>query len=839
MEYKELASQQASSEEKRKFFMKLDSQILEVLIREGYTTIQIKAALMRHSPVLRNQNQTFIDFYIHQQVFEQTEQTKSDKKTTIPAEKAYMREKVRNAAKIMNFYLKFDRSIACQLFDQGKEIKNVQEGILKSSLFSHEIQDPKLIRNYCDQVMEGINWERILRSGKVAALAEDLYLKKSANIQNKYAGYAGSKYNEFREGKVILPMMVQDGFFPEIIAEVLCKCSRNENAKKDQDYARKIVEQCKKVKEAYLAIACADPHHLQSHVDCYRLFAKEYMQKMHIEMLNGKAEQKIIQRMFGEQFKREEILKVLREASPVAIEPGRKPEKYIAVILAVTEKSYAKKMAYAKENYPQTVALYEEKIQQRQQLLAKKNLDIEHNRSYYDGIIVRELLEMKQYIPNIIKAIVEKSPQAIKKSAFSKNKTPEGYAKWIVLTAQKALSAEKAILGYRGKLLPQKIKDSYQNLLRLGYQAQDLYRAAIKERIQVYPSVALSLNASYVDKDVCEKLLTKYPDFKLDDLKNALYEVSPRAQMPGISAEYPDLVVDEVVKRLKKSREQENRVKDVQREYLHQCGLASEGVELEANMLAYHDGRAALTMLNDGVDQTEIRNAIASGAEILHQKHPDDYAEKIMWQVEKVQQRIQEAKEYVAQQAPQNAVEECQQRLHNYYEQRKFISSSIDAAIAVEMMLLGAYQDCEIKEAIKEYSPIAVEPGRGDKYGEFIEEKARETVREEHRKLKQYTPVPRLEKEESAQKEYAHHVTELKNYIHLPLTASMDLMIAHTMLNQGFKEKELSAAFDHSVCAKNQKNYGADIVRDAKKNLTRENEQVLDRGREIQRIISN
>lgn len=827
LEYKEFAAEQANLEEKRQFYTAMDAKISQTLLNEGYSIEQIKEALLRQSPILRNQNKAFIDSYIQQIVPRPNTPKKSP---SLPAGQAYRREKIRHAETIMQFCLHFDRNIACRLLDKGRTMKEVQKGILEKSLFCSEIQDAQLNQVYCDKVLDGINRERLQRLGNRFDLAQDVYLQKTATLQHKYDGYNGSNYNEFQEGNVVISMMMQAGIPAAVITEVLQKNSRNKTIQKDPGYVQRIIEQCEKVKQAYLAILNADPRQAHTPVNTYRLFAKKYMQSMHIEIINGKDEQKIVQRMFNKPFTREEIHQALQAASPVAIEPGRQPGKYITTVLTAVEESYAKSKAQAKENYQLTVALYEEKMQQKQHLFTQKKTQIDHNRSYYDGIIVRELLEMKQYIPHIIKTIVEKIPQT---AIPQHNKTPEEYAKWLIAAAQKVIAAEKKILGYKGKLLPnQQDKGSYQMLLRLGYTAKDIYQAAIKERIQTYPSVALSLSADFIDKDACEKILTKYPDFSLDDLKYTIQDNSPRSQMPGISSEYPELVIREAEQRIEKTREQENQAKDIQREYLRQCGLANEGVEPEANMVAYHDGRAALRMIVKGIDRTEILNSIAAGAE-PQQKDPDAYAKKIMQQVEKVKHRLEEVKTYSPTRPPQNASEEYQRRLAETYEQRKYISSSIDASIAADMMLLGIYKNAEIIAAIQAHSPAAIEPGRGERYGDFIEEKAKETVEQEHRKLKQYAPVPRLQKEASASQEYAHHVAEMQHCIHLPLTMAMDLMIAKTMIEQGYKENELTATFDQSVCAQQKKQYGKDIVRIAQKNLSQEKEQGLELGQGI------
>ncbi|MEN6623788.1 MAG: hypothetical protein ABFD50_19840, partial [Smithella sp.] len=392
LEYKELAAEQANLEEKRQFYTVMDAQISQTLLSEGYSIEQIKEALLRQSPILRNQNKAFIDSYIQQIV---PRPNTSKKSPSLPAGQAYRREKIRHADTIMQFCLHFDRNIVCRLLDKGRNMKEVQKGILEKSLFTSEIQDARLSQVYCDKVLDGINRERLQRWGNRFDLAQDVYLQKTATLQHKYDGYNGSNYNEFQEGNVVISMMMQAGIPSAVIAEVLRKNSRNKILQTDPGYVQRIVEQCEKVKQAYLAILNADPQQAHTPVNAYRLFAKKYMQNMHIVIINSKDEQKIVQRMFNKPFTREEIHQALQAASPVAIEPGRQPGKYITTVLTAVEESYVKSKAQAKEYYQLTAALYEEKIQQKQHLFTQKKPQIDHNRSYYDGIIVRELLEMK------------------------------------------------------------------------------------------------------------------------------------------------------------------------------------------------------------------------------------------------------------------------------------------------------------------------------------------------------------------------------------------------------------------------------------------------------------
>ena len=65
----------------------------------------------------------------------------------------------------------------------------------------------------------------------------------------------------------------------------------------------------------------------------------------------------------------------------------------------------------------------------------------------------------------------------------------------------------------------------------------------------------------------------------------------------------------------------------------------------------------------------------------------------------------------------------------------------------------------------------------------------------------------------------------------------MDILIAKTMLVQGYKERELVEALNLSESNHNQneKNYGLNILHNVKKDLSKENEYAMGIGREIGR----
>ncbi len=811
--YKGLLHQSNLKEKFSKFYVELDDRIVPELFRSGYSAEEVKEVLLHKSPSLRNQSMEYVEFYIRSQL---KQQVPAIKEKTLPIEKCYQLEKEKWVHRIKSFFVKEDQHMAMELIDKGYSLKEIQQCILKESPFAKEFSDVKILFSYCDQVVQGINQERVLRSGKMYELAQDLYLKKVQAIRGKYAGY---KFNEFQEGKVIVSMMVESHFFGEVLTDVIAKNSPNSERQKPE-YAEKIIAGCEKVKDAYIAIQLAKARNFTSVSDLYKLFAKEYLAHTNIAILTGKDDQKIMKRLFAEGIGKTEIMHAMKECSPVAMEVGRIRDKYLNVTLSVVEAEHKKRTEYAAKNYTTTVALYKEKLANKERMLKNKQyaFGVDRNRSYYDGLIVRELLDEKQYIPNIIRAVAELSPMAIKASPLSPDKTPEGYAKWLVSAANRVGKAEKTILEYTPKTIPKGY--SYQDLKNQGFALADLYRSAIKERVETYPSAALNLSAGYMDKDACEKLLQKYPDIKREELEQVIHEASPRAHMPGVPQDYPALVVGEVLERMERVQERENRTKDIQSEYMRQCGLASEGVEAKAeNMLAYHDGRAATTMLIEGSTPAEIYTAICEGAKILHKESPEEYAKTIVQQAEKVRDRLYDIESAKPIETPKTAKEEYQQAFQEAYKVKPRLSSQTDVDIATEMLFKNKYPMDEIIKTISENSPIAIETGRDKDYLDFVDRSAKTRVEQEEKKLKEYTPVPRMNYEEDIEKEYSYQVDTMKKYCRLPVNDAIDAMIAKTLLQEGFNPVDVAACLDKSVAAEEKIDYGKAIVEKVEKTL--------------------
>lgn len=164
--------------------------------------------------------------------------------------------------------------------------------------------------------------------------------------------------------------------------------------------------------------------------------------------------------------------------------------------------------------------------------------------------------------------------------------------------------------------LPSYQKDStYAELAAAGISASVIFSSILHERLALNPSLEQHLFDPYLDKDLAEACLTRYPDFDREALAGIITD-SPRAiilsgsRMPEEN-EYADHVIQAAEKRLENHRQAVAQRKSIFEEFNKQHGLAYQGVgDPKENLSAFHCGRTALQMKIKGYDELEIRNAI-------------------------------------------------------------------------------------------------------------------------------------------------------------------------------------------------------------------------------------
>jgi hypothetical protein len=770
-----------------KFYGSIEEKIILALSQNGLSTSSIENVLIRQSPLLKNRLKTEVEKYLRKVPY-------TVNQSSTLADTAYQEEKDRFAHQFAEFYIDKDAKIINALFSAGYHLKEVRDAVFHYSYFAQQIHNAKEVGNYCDQVMTKANSLLVVKSGKMYELAEKNYEATVQALSKKYSNYDRQHWNEFQEGKVALSMLLQRHYMPDIIAAVL----KNHSCfSRDKNVIEAFIEKCNQVKTRYLEIKKVHEP-VRTAVEAYLLAAKKYMAYNRISVLNGKDDQNLAQQLLKMNLPMEEIMQALRQASPVSVEPGRDPDSYLHVIMTCVEDAAQRKKNYLDKKYQLTAAIYDQKMESKDAFLHEKyKHGIEQNRTLYDGLVARELIEEKHLDVNVRRVILDKSPQAKKVNPNNPNRTPEGYANWIVRAAHKVIDTEKAILTFTKEIPSER---SYQSLQNRGITLSDLFRKAYFERVQAYPSVAGKLTSGFMDKDICEKLLSRFPDISRTDLENVIHECSPRAQMPGIPLVYPVLVMDETVRRVETQNLHKAHTESIQSEYNRQYGLAAEGVNATANMAAYQQGRAALSMLTAGVSSAEIKQAMFD--DLAQEAIPDKfgYIENIMEHASNVYARMQALETINSTDKATTAQEVYMHRLADQAKNRKAVHSSMDIDIMSEMLYENKFTAAEIRTVIKENSPIATEAGRDPEYVEqFVEPRARDYLAKEEEKLYQYRPVPRINHEPDAVKEYVYHKEQLQRAIQLPWVEKMDTLVASTMLIQGFGEEAIADAIDQGV----------------------------------------
>lgn len=739
----------------------------------------------------------------------------------------------------MKLSLKNDLTVSCEMLEQGYQLTDIMDCLRKHSYYATHTADKKSITAYMDNVLAKINHEQIRRSGNAYPEAKKAYLLKVENLINKYENYSKASFSDYHEGSIILGMLIHDKFNPEVIKKVIEENSISSNRSKD--YAEYMIGSCQKIQQLYSSIAAANNAKLSTEGDIYRFFAKEYMQKTNTDILNARDEIHIINKICQKLITRYEqkipegtlpvvntnildtqikpfLIRALNEASPVAIEPGRDKDFYIASILGELELKYEMKKTSGNK-YAITEDMYKE--------INNKYTKKADNGNYYsiqDTLIAKELLEENQDEKSIVRAIAENSTGVLKNDG-DKKEMPYNYAQNIIKLAKEALAAEREIFYFETKKLPK--TESYLDLVNEGLSAAELYLQTMKERILEYPSFLRKMSQEFADEDAIEKLLNKYPDFDRAALKDAVKEHSPRAALLDNSNTYIEKLFLHVNERLNANIQQNENNENLKKQFNRLRGLAAEGVNIDNAMDKYKDGRVALRMLQKNINKEDIKRVLISMSQTTYAVAPITYANEIIEQAITVNDRINAIKNY----EPPNENDIVQIKdlymteIQRLYRKKEFIQTDMDVEVVKNMILEHDCTNNDIEYALNEYSPIAAEPGRDEHYVDYIRELAEKTIEQEENRLQMYKVIPRLEHSVSAKEEYNFHYKKLMENIKLPYREIMDVLIAAAMMTQGFKEKEIKEAMLESPLNQDKNiKYGKNIIKEAAHYIN-ENEQ--------------
>lgn len=463
------------------------------------------------------------------------------------------------------------------------------------------------------------------------------------------------------------------------------------------------------------------------------------------------------------------------------------------------------------------------------------NLDIEDN-SRKDSRLIHSLickdLLSSECNPDLISPVMEELVKDIEDT--------KAYVAEILSYASDAVKAEQNVKNFKVPAL--------EGDEELQLTPHEVFMVVAKEKIKDNPSFIRRWSySSELDADILETALVKYPDTDVDKLKEALLENSPKALIAKDKEAYGQEIMGKLSRRNELNKIGQKIIESKQEEYTKQCGIAVEGTSKENYMASYVDGKVAIKLLQSGKPPLEVRNAILMASEPKGIS-PGEYADKILEGALKVTDRLKEIAAHVPTKAVIGGAVALGvlylDYLSDQYSMKGFIQSKMDIDAFYMLQQKGAEPE-QIKEVIKEYSPVYVEPGRNEEYLDYVESNAQEKLLEEQQKLEYYMAVAR-ENHEDYLNEYAKHQRDLQRNIDLAYSEAMDEIIAEAMMIQGFTDSEIAKALDNSPVKDNDM-YANKIIEKAKDKMqeqkftTREtlmtmapvttvNEQIVGRG---------
>lgn len=776
-----------------------------------------------------------------------------------------------------------DLTCAIRLFESGYSVDDVIQALKKHSPMIRSLNnDVRAIQIYFDRVFENINNEWVHKADNSFAVAQDSYRVRMDALAKKYESYDKSNFGLYQDGEVALALVMKEGFTPEIVEEVIKRNSPNK-AREDATYLSAIRDSISETQGRYKDILAQDGNKLDSGADVYRYQAKEYMKATDTPILSGADELKIIEKIYltliqkvqenrpeyqGDIKKLDEIMdstvkpflrKAIVEASPIYTEPGRDKNEYITSILSDFETDYESRKNRSSLQYPITQELFTDKVKSLQ---GKVTSYIKtHDQTFMDGLAAKELLASRQAPQNIIRAIVENSKVNLEKdTAFNDMKD---YAQHVLEKADNSLHAEKEIMNFE---LDTEIPTGVP-FRETGLTMGQMYQYMMRERLEKYPSFALEMTEPFADRDACEKLINRYPDYDRLDLKRAIQDLSPRAQLPGISPDYADEIIRQAEDRLRRVDEYQRKEASAQQEFNKLRGLSTEGVYDNDNpMTTYKDGRIAVKMLKKGSRRDDIKKYLVALAKASAIVGAFAYADKILKAASLVIAKENDIAEYASQDknaSARSCMDIYMEKMHDKYQQKGFIDPSMDISCMKEMLSETPFKAEQIKGIILSKSPVAQEPGRDDGYGDYVIKQALLEREKEQERLNRYVITPRVTlnsasdfdapsldapvrtkeaEKPSCKEEYEYQREKMEKDLNMDWSKQMELMLAGALLTAGYEKDEIEDTLNDFIPdyypLESAVSYGQSILQEVVETTEKTETISLDNAMVLERTIS-
>lgn len=536
---------------------------------------------------------------------------------------------------ILEKYRKIDLSILCTLLDNGQSWRNIYENFTTNSIIMSELDNPDDVQSYTDEVLGLVQKEMYNRTRIDFEDANRAFLSYSEALEAKYQD-ASDDLTDYRNGEIVINMLIKDNYSQDTIEKVLL------NNHYSEDYIKGLLEKSVIIKRLYSDIKKAPPiANAKNEFDIYRAMAKEYMGKLGIKTMSYNDDLAICQQLKSLKFPDNYLQRSFLRASPVAHEPGRDPESYVKAVLSGDSSHTEFKEGLNKSKVMDIEQVYKSALEIFNQCLKDKgiNKDIEHSdeRVYYDCLATRKLFNA-HFTENEIYGALGYSPQ-------SQNPAFPGYAQWLLDKTTKLINKERELTVHKKLVIPSM---SYKDLLDHGFKPIELVLGILQERIELNPSLKQRLYMPFVDRDLAESTLTRYPDFDLDALKGILTSF-PRAiilsgtRLPE-EKNYVDNVIAEAHKRIEATNKDKQAQEKLQETFKSQQDVQYQGVTGETSnmkMSIYHLGRTALSMMRSGSNEQLIRDMISSNtSDDISETELDDLVKKIVSKNKEVIERV-------------------------------------------------------------------------------------------------------------------------------------------------------------------------------------------------------
>ncbi len=824
----------------------VDREIVSSLREEGFGSKAVLTALFNFSPLAKNiRDDELFASYKSRVLPADFSGTKNE---AVPAA-LFSSLRVRHSVSVMqSFFLEADVSALSELLDRGYSPRDLQEAYMHHSLFAEYIPEAEAHNIYESRVFEALRANRENAVEREIVAAREEYGKALDQVQGKYAGNAETdSFAVVIEGGVLLHLIVESGFLPETAKLVLMEKSKRANADRGE-YAQKILEECAHIKYAYgeIADAPASMDGVQSPEDVYRFFARAYMTRNGLKILDYESDLAILQEMRELEFPEEFLRETFLAASPVAMEPGRNPQRYVDGLME--ERALSKDAFLSSKTYispEDSYRIIAERM--NDELIDRGEPDgIQKYRSYYDTLIVREML--LSHIPDdaVFKALSRFSVKAQETAGMA-----EAYGRFIIDKAHRILAAEESFLSFRriGEI-PE--GSSYADLC-VRFSPLELFQSALVEHLRLNPSIRRRLFEDHVIADITETCFARCPDFNREAMLGIL-RMTPAAILLDGSHRPKDYAfaentIREAERRLAGDDPAKRQEDSILAEFNRQCGLAAQGVNVSVSaMSAYQYGQSALKMLMAGYDKNGIRSCIEK---VVQPKDmtPEKFADTIMDSTQEVYTRIQNAKSVdFSSPEPETAGQDYQRRLASLMEGNAYPKGRMDIEIYKSMLAEKRWAAAKLEAAIQELSPLAAQAGRNKNYIQYVRERAKALLLEERSRLERYKAELRAERDKNAEEAYRYYQAQLREQFTLPYVPRMDEHIMLAMLAEGFLAAEIIPVVDSlSPLKDGQSNYGLSLLRhleagESGKSFGRETEstQETERGSELvpQRVLT-